>query len=230
GPLRRGRLCLDGQGAGSRRLRRPHHDPGQESTRDLLRLGRRRRRSRGRSARPDRATLGARSAGLPPQPAIERSYRGRQPHRREAPKNRTWFPQLSELSPPATSQPWCEMANSTHHQDTRPPTPQDRVEPFFPVDYGLGVMRYAPPRWMSPGFRLPAVVVHSGSTATWLFHCPDLAVVIAGTFDVAQPALPFRFVPRILRERSPRSGDGQTFQVLRSGSSTSPYPRARTSD
>src|SRR5690606_26944226 len=81
------------------------------------------------SARPDRATLGARSAGLPPQPAIERSYRGRQPHRREAPKNRTWFPQLSELSPPATSQPWCEMANSTHHQDTRPPTPQDRVEP-----------------------------------------------------------------------------------------------------
>src|SRR5690606_12129285 len=81
--------------------------------------------------RPDRATLGARSAGLPPQPAIERSYRGRQPHRREAPKNRTWFPQLSELSPPATSQPWCEMANSTHHQDTRPPTPQDRVEPLF---------------------------------------------------------------------------------------------------
>jgi len=101
---------------------------------------------------------------------------------------------------------------------------------FFPVDYGLGVMRYAPPRWMSPGFRLPAVVGHTGSTATWLFHCPDLAVVIAGTFDVAQPALPFRFVPRILRERSPRSGDGQTFQVLRSGSSTSPYPRARTSD
>lgn len=24
------------------------------------------------------------------------------------------------------------MANSTHHQDTRPPTPQDRVEPLNP--------------------------------------------------------------------------------------------------
>lgn len=70
---------------------------------------------------------------------------------------------------------------------------------FFPVDYGLGVMRYAPPRWMSPAFRIPPVVGHSGSTATWLFHCPELDIVLAGTFDVAQPQLPFRFIPRVLR-------------------------------
>lgn len=70
---------------------------------------------------------------------------------------------------------------------------------FFPVEYGLGVMRYAPPRWMSPFFAIPPIVGHSGSTATWLFHCPDLAIVLAGTFDVAQPPLPFRFLPRVLR-------------------------------
>jgi D-alanyl-D-alanine carboxypeptidase len=70
---------------------------------------------------------------------------------------------------------------------------------FFPIDYGLGVMRYAPPRWMSPLFAVPPVVGHTGSTATWLFHCPRLEIVTAGTFDVAEPPLPFRFLPHVLR-------------------------------
>jgi D-alanyl-D-alanine carboxypeptidase len=69
----------------------------------------------------------------------------------------------------------------------------------FPIEYGLGVMRYAPSRFMSPLYRIPPVVGHTGSTATWLFHCPELDVVVAGTFDVAKPPLPFRFVPQILR-------------------------------
>ena len=71
---------------------------------------------------------------------------------------------------------------------------------FFPIEYGLGVMRYAPPRWMSPAYRIPALLGHSGSTATWLFHCPELDVAVAGAFDVAKPSLPFRFLPRVLRE------------------------------
>jgi len=70
---------------------------------------------------------------------------------------------------------------------------------FFPVDYGLGVMRYAPPRWMSPLVGIPPVVGHSGSTASWLFHCPELGIVTAGTFDVVRPPLPFRFLPQVLR-------------------------------
>jgi CubicO group peptidase (beta-lactamase class C family) len=70
---------------------------------------------------------------------------------------------------------------------------------FFPVEYGLGVMRYAPPRWTSPLFTVPPTVGHTGSTATWAFHCPGLDIVLAGAFDVAQPALPFRFVPHVLR-------------------------------
>lgn len=77
---------------------------------------------------------------------------------------------------------------------------------FFPVEYGLGVMRYAPPRWMSPFFAIPPIVGHSGSTATWLFHCPDLAIVLAGTFDVAHPPLPFRFLPRVLRAIAAETG------------------------
>jgi CubicO group peptidase (beta-lactamase class C family) len=70
---------------------------------------------------------------------------------------------------------------------------------FFPVRYGLGVMRYAPARWMSPLFAIPPIMGHTGSTATWACHCPDLRIVLAGTFDVAQPPLPFRFLPHVLR-------------------------------
>ena len=76
---------------------------------------------------------------------------------------------------------------------------EDTTRIFFPVDYGLGVMRYAPARWMSPMFAIPPIVGHTGSTATWAFHCPDLRIVLAGTFDVAQPPLPFRFLPHVLR-------------------------------
>lgn len=80
------------------------------------------------------------------------------------------------------------------------PRMQRRLAPvFFPIEYGLGVMSYAPPRWMSPLYAVPPVVGHTGSTATWLFHCPALGIVTAGAFDVAQPPLPFRFLPRVLR-------------------------------
>jgi D-alanyl-D-alanine carboxypeptidase len=59
---------------------------------------------------------------------------------------------------------------------------------------------------MSPAHRIPPVVGHTGSTATWLFHCAELGVVVAGAFDVAQPPLPFRFVPRVLRAVQAASG------------------------
>lgn len=70
---------------------------------------------------------------------------------------------------------------------------------MFPIEYGLGVMRYAPSRWMNLGATVPEMVGHTGSTATWLFHVPSLDVIVAGAFDVAQPSMPFRFVPRVLR-------------------------------
>lgn len=60
-------------------------------------------------------------------------------------------------------------------------------------------MRYAPSRWMNLGATVPGVVGHTGSTATWLFHTPSLDVIVAGAFDVAQPSMPFRFVPQVRR-------------------------------
>jgi D-alanyl-D-alanine carboxypeptidase len=71
---------------------------------------------------------------------------------------------------------------------------------FFPLEYGLGTMRLAMPRVMTLPFRVPELVGHSGSTGTWLYHCPELGLLLAGTVDQAVPrSLPFRLLPRVLR-------------------------------
>lgn len=67
----------------------------------------------------------------------------------------------------------------------------------FAIGYGHGVMRYRLPRWVT-GRRVPDMFGHSGSTASFLFHIPDLGVHVAGTFDqFADAARPFRFLPRL---------------------------------
>lgn len=72
---------------------------------------------------------------------------------------------------------------------------------MFPLRYGLGMMRFRLSRALSPAYPVPEMVGHSGSTGSWLFHCPELAVTLTGTLDQASsPALPFRFLPRVVRE------------------------------
>jgi CubicO group peptidase (beta-lactamase class C family) len=71
--------------------------------------------------------------------------------------------------------------------------------PSWPIEYGLGMMRFELSRWLAGGMRLPAVLGHTGSTGSWLWHAPRLQTVIAGTVDQATAAsVPFRVVPRAL--------------------------------
>ena len=71
--------------------------------------------------------------------------------------------------------------------------------PGWPIEYGLGMMRFELPRWASPFAAVPAVIGHTGSTGSWLFHCPELDVYLAGTVDQATAgAVPYRFVPQVL--------------------------------
>jgi D-alanyl-D-alanine carboxypeptidase len=71
---------------------------------------------------------------------------------------------------------------------------------FYPMRYGLGVMRFPVSRLVSPTRRPLTLVGHSGSTGSWLFHCPELDVVLAGTIDqVRGHSAPFRIMPRLLR-------------------------------
>jgi D-alanyl-D-alanine carboxypeptidase len=82
--------------------------------------------------------------------------------------------------------------------------PRDRAtlrSPSWPIEYGLGIMRFRLPRPFTPFKPVPAVVGHSGSTGSWLFHCLDLDLYLAGTVDQGTAgAVPYRFVPRLLRE------------------------------
>jgi hypothetical protein len=63
------------------------------------------------------------------------------------------------------------------------------------IGYGHGVMRFRLPRWMT-GRRVPEMFGHSGTTASFLFHVPDLDCHVAGSFNqFADPARPFRILP-----------------------------------
>ena len=81
--------------------------------------------------------------------------------------------------------------------------PRDRAalrSPGWPIEYGLGMMRFRVARFFAPGRRPVTLVGHSGSTGSWLFHCPELDVLLAGTVDQATAGpVPFRLQPKILR-------------------------------
>jgi CubicO group peptidase (beta-lactamase class C family) len=90
--------------------------------------------------------------------------------------------------------------------------PLDRAAlrlPSWPIEYGLGIMRFHDPllrllgrlpRVVLPIYPAPAVIGHTGSTGSWLFHCPQLNLLLSGTVDQAKAgALPYRLVPKILR-------------------------------
>jgi len=70
----------------------------------------------------------------------------------------------------------------------------------FPLRYGLGTMIFHVGRLNAPGTRPMTLVGHSGSTGTWLFHCPERDLHLAGTLDQANGrTLPFRLMVRTLR-------------------------------
>jgi len=81
--------------------------------------------------------------------------------------------------------------------------PLDRAalrQPSWPIAYGLGVMRFRIPRWLTPFRPIPQVVGHTGSTGTWLFYAPEADLYLAGSVNqVTAGAIPFRVVPETLR-------------------------------
>ena len=75
-----------------------------------------------------------------------------------------------------------------------------RLSPGWPIEYGLGMMRFKIPRLFSPFRSVPTVVGHSGSTGSWLFYCEELDLLLAGTVNqLSAGAVPFRFIPKILQ-------------------------------
>ena len=72
--------------------------------------------------------------------------------------------------------------------------------PSWPIQYALGTMRFQLPRAFTGFRRLPALIGHTGSTGSWLFHAPDANLYLAGTVDeVSSGAVPYRLLPKVLR-------------------------------
>jgi len=97
---------------------------------------------------------------------------------------------------PAT---WERMQARWH----RFPLPRDRAsirQPGWPIEYGLGVMRFQLPRALTPFRPVPGVIGHTGSTGTWLFHARELDLYLAGAVNqITAGAVPYRLVPKVLR-------------------------------
>ncbi|MCX7786326.1 MAG: hypothetical protein N2442_01360 [Spirochaetes bacterium] len=77
--------------------------------------------------------------------------------------------------------------------------------PSYPIQYGLGIMRFELARGLTPFGKIPRVIGHTGSTGSWLFYCPMYDLYIAGTVDqIHAGAVPYRLIPtflQILRKR-----------------------------
>ncbi len=69
----------------------------------------------------------------------------------------------------------------------------------FPIEYGTGLMRFKPPRWMTP-FQAPLELVgHSGSTGSFAFHDPKRNLYVCGTVNQMQgQGRPYRLMTRMI--------------------------------
>jgi D-alanyl-D-alanine carboxypeptidase len=71
---------------------------------------------------------------------------------------------------------------------------------MVPLRYGLGTMGLRVGRLSGPGHRPVTLLGHSGVTGTWLFHCPELDLHLAGSVDQATGRrVPFRLMARTLQ-------------------------------
>jgi D-alanyl-D-alanine carboxypeptidase len=73
---------------------------------------------------------------------------------------------------------------------------------MIPNRYGLGTWTFRVNRLAGPGRRPVTLVGHAAVTVTWLFHCPELDLHLAGTIDQSTffaRRAPFQLMAKILR-------------------------------
>lgn len=72
------------------------------------------------------------------------------------------------------------------------------VAPGWPIEYGLGMMRFKPPPLFSLIQPFPELRGHTGVSSAWLFYCPEIDMIITGTVSqLSAVAVPFKFVPKV---------------------------------
>ncbi len=85
--------------------------------------------------------------------------------------------------------------------------PKERIEGlrkwnriFFPLQYGVGLMRFKLPRIFSPLKAFPELIGHSGLSGAFEFYCPERNLFLAGTVNQLSPeSASFKLMLKFLR-------------------------------
>jgi CubicO group peptidase (beta-lactamase class C family) len=77
---------------------------------------------------------------------------------------------------------------------------QRRWNPIFrPLEYGVGLMRFALPRYYTLGRRVPPMIGHSGASGAVLYYVSDLDLRISGTVNqVKKRSLSYNLLARLV--------------------------------
>jgi len=70
---------------------------------------------------------------------------------------------------------------------------------FPPIEYGVGIMRFALPRYYTLGRRLPLMVGHSGASGAVLYYVPELDLYVSGTVNqIKRRSLSYNLMTRLV--------------------------------
>jgi CubicO group peptidase (beta-lactamase class C family) len=68
---------------------------------------------------------------------------------------------------------------------------------FFPLEYGMGIMRFKLPRLLSPFTQIPELLGHSGLSGAFAFYCPEKELYLCGTVNqIANPGLSYQMLSK----------------------------------
>lgn len=70
---------------------------------------------------------------------------------------------------------------------------------MFPLEYGMGVMRFKLPKSMTGGKKYPELIGHSGLSGAFAYYCPEKDLYLAGTVNqIHKPASSYKLVLKIM--------------------------------
>ena len=70
---------------------------------------------------------------------------------------------------------------------------------FTPLQYGMGIMRFALPRYFSPLRPAPPMVGHSGASGAVLYYAPDVDLYVSGTVNqIKKRSLSYNLMVRLV--------------------------------
>jgi hypothetical protein len=71
---------------------------------------------------------------------------------------------------------------------------------FFPLQYGIGIMKFQLPRIFSPFKAMPVLIGHSGLSGSFSFYCPEKDVFLCGTINqIKKPSQSYKLMLKLLQ-------------------------------